>query len=196
MKSLKEQFAQELGSFPQREEPNALLTEDIVSALLEPWSGEQYSELMAIVSMLEGINLLTQTFHWKTGGNSFFGDHTLYQRIYEGLDAQIDAVGEKAVGLGSARLANSEHIMQGMDTFLMFVRSNNMVTQGAGSMTEALVRRAKYAITLFVETTEKYIAILDKKGYLTRGLDNLLSGILDQHEGYIYLLKQRQETSV
>ena len=191
MRSLKEQFAAELANIPDRPEPTGVMTRDIVSAVIEPFAGEPYGELGAVVGMLEGLNVLMQTYHWKTNGDSFFGDHTLFQKIYEGIDTQIDAVGEKAVGLGSGRLASAKDIVAVMDTFLLYVRENQSVTRGAENMADALARRAKYAEDVFVETTEELMNSLKEKGYLTKGLDNLLAGILDQHEAYGYLLKQR-----
>lgn len=191
MRTLKEQFAAELANIPDRPNPSNLMTQDVVSSVLEPFSGEPYGELGAIIGMLEGLSVLMQTFHWKTNGDSFFGDHSIYQRIYEGIDAQTDQVGEKAVGLGSSSLVSDKSIVESMDVFLLYVRSNSSVVHGSADAAESFMRRARYAEEVFIETVEKFITLLTEQGSLTKGLDNLLGGILDQHEGYAYLLKQR-----
>lgn len=185
MISLKEQYEANLAGLSR------LVTEDLYSRMLEPWQYETHAELGIILSMLEGMGTLMQTFHWKVNGDSFYGDHLLYQRIYEAIDSQVDLVGEKAVGVGSAGLADSEKIIQAMEIFLSDIRENQDVTRDADNMKDALARRAAYAVNTFIETTDKCIVSLKEKGFLTRGVDNLLAGILDSHESFAYLLKQR-----
>lgn len=190
--TLKEQFASELGF--QAQSP-ALNSMDITTSVLEPWMNEPNSELMAIVAMLYGINSLAQNFHWKTSGESFIGDHKLFQKIYEGVMPQIDMVGEKAIGLGSKTLASPIKVSKASLAFVERIFENQSIVQGAENETSAMFRRLGYAESMFIETTEKFMLNLDKKGSLTKGLDNLLAGILDTHETFLYLIKQRTEQS-
>jgi DNA-binding ferritin-like protein len=190
--TLKEQFASELGF--QRQSP-ALNSMDITTSVLEPWMNEPNSELMAIVSMLKGINTLAQSSHWKTSGESFMSDHGLFQKVYEGVVPQIDMVGEKAVGLGSKTLASPIKVSKASLAFVERIFENQSIVQGSKNEADAMFRRLGYAESMFIETTEKFMSDLDKKGSLTKGLDNLLAGILDTHETFLYLIKQRTEQS-
>lgn len=192
-KTLKEQFASELGFGPTQSP--ALNSMDVSTAVLEPWMNEPMSELMAIVAMLKGLNTLSQSFHWKCSGETFAGDHELFKQIYEGVIPQIDSVGEKAVGLGSPSLASSTKLAKASLAFIDVINSNQVIIQGSKNKTDAMFRKLGYAEAMFIETTEKFMEDLLKKSSLTKGLDNLLSGILDTHETYLFLLKQRTEQS-
>lgn len=192
-KTLKEQFASELGfGSPQSPVINSM---DVSTAVLEPWMNEPYSELMSIVAMLKGINTLAQSFHWKCSGDTFVGDHELFKQIYEGVIPQVDLVGEKAVGLGSSSLSSPTKLSKASLAFVEVILANQSVVQGSKNKTDAMFRTLGYAESMFIETTEKFMEDLIKKSSLTKGLDNLLSGILDTHETYLFLLKQRTEQS-
>lgn len=189
--TLKEQFSNELG-FEQGHSLNVpTMSNDISATVIEPWLNEPYSELAAIVAMLKSLNTITQSFHWKTSGESFLGDHLLFQKIYEGVLPQIDSVGEKIVGLGSGVLANPLSIEQGSTAFTRLVVENQSIKIGSNSEADKMFRTAGYAVAIFIETVEGFMKDMDKKGYLTIGLENLLAGILDEHETFLYLLKQR-----
>jgi len=42
-----------------------------------------------------------------------------------------------------------------------------------------------------VEIGEGTVSVLDEQDSLTPVMDNMLAGLLDVHEGYVYLLQQR-----
>lgn len=163
--------------------------EALHSKVVEPFSGEKYAELGAMVGMLEGLSVLFQTLHWQINGNSFYGDHLMFQRIYEATDEQIDGVAERAVGLGTRHLADSSKIVKSMDIFLDHIRSNTVMEMN--DIGYSFAKRGKYALEMFIETVEKMYSELKEKGLLTSGLDNLIQGILDVQEGHLFLLKQR-----
>lgn len=188
IRSLKEQFAKELGFDNQSE---SLKSRNLASSLFQPWDNQPYSELMAIAAMLRAINTLNHSFHWKASGDSFYGDHLLFQRIYEGVLPDIDALGEKAIGFGDGQLSNPLKLIQAEKAFLTSVLTNDSIVNGAKNDADRMFRRAGYAESLFIETTEAFMKDLESKGLLTKGIDNLLAGVLDTHEGYLYLLKQR-----
>lgn len=173
-------------------DPNPLQTESTLSQMLEPWSGQQYGELGAILGMLEGLYVLFQKCHWITQGQSFYSDHLLYQRIYETIREEIDAVGEKSVGLGSPTLVSAQRRIKGMDKFIQCVEFKCQQTyQHSGNVENTYAKKALVAEKMFIETTTKLIDVLKQQNLLTRGLDNHLSDLLDSHEAIVYLLKQR-----
>lgn len=192
--TLKEQFASEL-DFPNSDMEAPVMSNDISASVLEPWMNEPYSELMAIVAMLKALNTITQSFHWKTSGENFLGDHMLFQKVYEGVLPHIDSVGEKAVGLGTGSLSSSIKLQKASMAFIEAVFSNQAIVQGAADEADKMFRQAGFAVATFIETTESFKKELDQKGSLSTGLDNLLAGILDEHETFLYLLKQRTKQS-
>ena len=54
-----------------------------------------------------------------------------------------------------------------------------------------LAKRSYLAEMNFLKVMAHLAEHLKECGTLTRGLDNMLQGIEDKHEGHVYLLKQR-----
>lgn len=144
------------------------------------YNGEDYSCLAVLLGYMRGLQLLQHSHHWQTQGNSFYGDHLLFQRIYEGMTGEVDTIGEKVVGLGQPSLTNyfKQHSL--MKMFLDNVTSKDNYFQ--------VSLRAEL---MFCALGEVIMDGLKNKGLLTVGLEQALGTILDTHETYIYLLKQK-----
>jgi len=155
--------------------------------LFVTYGDAKYAELGVFIDLLRALSLLHHTHHWQTQGSQFYGDHLLYQRLYELADGQIDMVGEKAVGLGSADLVLARHSLENMRRYIEAIEDSDMMDAPALKM----AKRSLLAEKSFITAGEKMMDQLKSKGLLTRGVEQLLGTILDQHEGLLYLLKQR-----
>lgn len=151
------------------------------------YGDSQYAELGVFVDLLRALSMLHHTHHWQTQGSQFYGDHLLYQRLYEMADAQIDMVGEKAVGLGSPELVMPKHSLENMRRYIEAVEDTDIMDAPSLKM----AKRSFLAEKSFITAGELLMKQLESKGLLTRGVEQLLGTILDQHEANVYLLKQR-----
>lgn len=151
------------------------------------YGDSKYAELGIFIDLLRALSLLHHTHHWQTQGPQFYGDHLLYQRLYELADGQIDLVGEKAVGLGSPELVLPRHSLENMRRYIEAVEDGDIMDAPALKM----AKRSLLAEKSFITAGEKMMDQLKSKGLLTRGVEQLLGTILDEHEGVLYLLKQR-----
>ena len=147
----------------------------------------RYAELGIIIDLLRALSMLHHTHHWQAQGSQFYGDHLLYQRLYELADGQIDMVGEKAVGLGSPELVMPRHSLENMRRYIEAVEDSDIMDDAALKM----AKRSLLAEKSFITAGEKMMDQLKSKGLLTRGVEQMLGTILDEHEGVLYLLKQR-----
>lgn len=164
-------------------EPNLdIVTDNMVSE----WGSVPYPELSVLLVHLKFLSAVHQNHHWITKGEPFYGDHLLFQRLYECVTGEIDAVAEKAIGLGST--ANVDLVLQTSQCFKL-VQGYGMTTT-IPQPTE-LAKRSYLAEMNFLKVTSHLVDCMKECGTLTRGLDNLIAGIEDKHEGNIYLLKQR-----
>lgn len=159
-----------------------IVTDNMVSE----WGNVPYSQLAVYLVHLKFLATVHQNHHWITKGEPFYGDHLLYQRIYESVTGDVDALAEKAVGLGSP---------QCVDICLQTAQCYKLV-KGYGMTStiptpSELAKRSYLAEVNFLKVAAHLADDLDECGLLTRGLDNLLQGVEDKHEGHIYLLKQR-----
>lgn len=151
------------------------------------YGDSKYAELGVFIDLLRALSMLHHTHHWQTNGSNFYGDHLLYQRLYELADGQIDLVGEKAVGLGSAELVLPRHSIENMRRYIEAVEDGDIIDAPALKM----AKRSLLAEKSFITAGEKMMDQLKSKGLLTRGVEQMLGTILDEHEGLVYLLKQR-----
>ena len=158
-----------------------------IEDLFITYGDAKYAELGVFIDLLRALSLLHHTHHWQTQGSQFYGDHLLYQRLYELADGQIDMVGEKAVGLGSADLVLARHSLENMRRYIEAIEDSDMMDAPALKM----AKRSLLAEKSFITAGEKMMDQLKSKGLLTRGVEQLLGTILDQHEGVLFLLKQR-----
>lgn len=165
--------------------------------LFMTYGNEKYAELGVFVDLLRALNFLHHTHHWQTNGATFYGDHLLFERLYTKVLDQIDSVGERAVGLGGAQLVPYRHSLTNMPVFLGAIDEvGDISPAGDTNVSTKMVKKSLLAEKSFITAGEKMMETLKNKGLLTRGLEQLLGTILDEHETFVYLLKQRLTMSV
>lgn len=160
--------------------------EIVTSNFVAEWGGRPYSQLSIVLVHLRFLAMLHQTNHWISKGDPFYGDHLLFERLYGGVTGEIDTVAEKIIGLSTTQnvelnmqLSQLVKVASGFGTAMM-------IPQASG-----LAQRSLQAEMNFIRVAEAARNSLKENGLLTTGLDNMLAGILDVHEGHVYLLKQR-----
>jgi DNA-binding ferritin-like protein len=147
-------------------------------------AAESRGPLAELLTLLQALALMHQAHHWATRGESSYGDHLLFERLYNDIVPEIDAIAERAtwksgpstLDLTSWMLANS--LPQAME----FLSSPSETRPAQASLT-AEIR--------FTQRMGELTEALKVAGGLTRGVDNLLAGIEDTHEKHLYLLNQR-----
>jgi len=119
------------------------------------------------------------TAHWTVEGTSY-GDHLLFERLYEGFTKEIDALAEKMVAMFGAEAVNFPEQMKWQ-----------ALLAHEWDQEPDLYRRA-WAIEQFLQThfLKTYEAL---KGLqqMTLGLDDFLMATANAHETNVYLLGQR-----
>jgi hypothetical protein len=150
------------------------------------WNSVHYGALSALLAHLRFVYFVHQFYHWTAGGTAFYGDHLMFQRMYEKTLEEIDDLAERAIGLGSND--NVDLLMQFQTIVPLIKGFGQSVTHGRDS------NAAKRALELECELLmmiDKTIEHLEMDGLMTVGLDDLLPNIKANHEGHVYLLKQR-----
>jgi len=178
MQPIISQLSNEISGQVENIQVDKLLSDTILKCGLAP-----YSELVSILGMLRALEILHQTHHWQAEGSNFYSDHLLFGRLYEAAHEDIDSLGEKIVGLGNSKLVGFSIHAVTISSWLVNIKSFGT--------SDAAPRRSLEAEQMLVSLVETVMERLKQKNLLTRGLENLLGGIADKHEGLIYLLKQR-----
>lgn len=142
----------------------------------------EWAPLAAFLAVTEGLQVVHHSHHWQTKGENFYGDHLLYQRLYEAVLGEIDLVGEKLIGVSNdVSLTNYFKRVKAMEMFLKAVTHSD----------QPYIVVSHDAELTYVRMGGELMDRLEQDGLLTRGLEQMLGNILDKHEEHIYLLDQR-----
>lgn len=142
----------------------------------------EWAPLAAFLAVTEGLQTIHHSHHWQTKGENFYGDHLLYQRLYEAILPEIDLIGEKLIGVSQdVSLTNYFKRIKSMEMFLKAVTHSD----------QPYVVVSHDAELTYVRMGGELMDQLEQAGLLTRGLEQMLGNILDKHEEHIYLLEQR-----
>lgn len=164
-------------------EPNIhVFTENMLSE----WGGTPYAQLSVVLVQLKYLYALHQNHHWTAMGDPYYGDHLLFQRLYDGILPEIDLVAEKAIGLASTENVSLPLVHSQVLKLISGQGTASMIPQSSD-----LAKKSLMAEMNFLTVMKHLCDSLKECGLMTHGLDNLLAGIEDKHEGHVYLLKQR-----
>jgi DNA-binding ferritin-like protein len=150
------------------------------------WGSVPVPQLSVLVVHLRYLAMIHQTHHWTAKGDPFYGDHIMFGEMYSKTQDEIDAVAEKAVSFGTT--SNVDLTLQ--TTQLMRLVQGYGMSQTIPQSTE-LAKRSLMAEINFIKTLNVLVCAMKENGTLTNGMENLLGGIEDTHEGHVYKLKQR-----
>jgi DNA-binding ferritin-like protein len=139
--------------------------------------------LLQILAILRALEWSHQTAHWKVRGEPFYGDHLLFQKLYQAVGEEIDTLAEKIVGVYGPDALKNLSVLSDTHQFIA-----NHAATGAGDssyqcalqMEEHLQRALKLAYDE-----------LKASGEMSLGLDDFLMATANAHETALYLLRQR-----
>lgn len=145
-----------------------------------------FLELGALVAVLRTAAIVHQSHHWQTSGPSYYGDHLLFERLYNDSQPFIDQVAERTIGSGG----NPDLLCPKVQTALMDKITDQCPTVSTSSEMVGCSLEVERCVLNCVNDARE---TLENKGQLSNGTDNLLQGVADKHEEFIYLLQQRQQ---
>jgi DNA-binding ferritin-like protein len=146
----------------------------------------EWAPLAGFLAVTEALQMLAHSHHWQTKGENFYGDHLLYQRLYQDVQAEIDLVGEKLIGV-------SQDV--GLTNYFKRVKAMEMFLKAVTHSDQPYIVVTHDAELAYVRMGGELMDQLEQAGLLTRGLEQMLGNILDKHEEHIYLLEQRVKAS-
>jgi DNA-binding ferritin-like protein len=138
--------------------------------------------LIILLGMLRALKWLSWNGHWQVKGNSFYGDHLMLERIYEGkLDEQIDTLAEKLVCLYGSDCIDSPYL----------IGSFNECVEQAKKAQTCPIRRVLHVLQYVQGHFAQTYKIGTSAGRITLGMDDFLMASANEQETFIYLVQQR-----
>ena len=142
----------------------------------EKMDEESCKVLSLYVCFLRGMALVHQNNHWAALS---FGDHLLFQRLYEETQEIVDEAAERVVGLCG------ELMYEGKESFI----AAKFAAESKDSI-KSLLESSLAVERYFSELVKKTYEHLKDNEELTLGLDDLLMSQASVGESHVYLLKQ------
>lgn len=143
--------------------------------------------LQDLLAKLRVLRWHYHTTHWRVRGESFYGDHLLFERLYAGdapsLDDQIDGLGEKMVAYYGRDVVSSQSIWPDATVFM----------QSSLKSSECPYKQALVMENEVQKSIQKAYSTMKADGSMTLGMDDFLMALANERETPIYLLQQRAE---
>ena len=159
----------------------------LVEKMVMDYNNATWCELPIIVSALRALSFTHQINHWVASGDPFYGDHLLFERLYNQSSGEIDTVAEKSVGLGGSSIMNPSHQVAHEALLMQILCPSNSTLPNS----EELARRSYEAEMHFMGILDILTKKMEMEGNWSIGVENMLGQIADTHESHVYLLKQR-----
>jgi DNA-binding ferritin-like protein len=136
------------------------------------------------VASLRSIYLIEQQAHWRTKGLGFYGNHLLFERLYQAAAADADAAAERFIGLFGEDAVDAKAQAEFIGKVL-----------AKYSDKEEQLEIALAVEKDFISYGNQFYDELDKADLLSLGLEDMLPEINAHREAACYLLQQALDKS-
>jgi DNA-binding ferritin-like protein len=135
------------------------------------------------IATLKAMSLVFQHSHWTTKGPPFYGDHLLFERLYNDALKLLDMAAEKYIGV-----FGDQSLDYDLQTKLLAgILSKFSKLEGSPiPMCLAVVKS-------FLGLSEQASKLFEDDSLMTLGLADMLGAISDKCEEFAYLLQQTQD---
>lgn len=148
-------------------------------------------ELVYHIAWLRVLSIWFQHAHWSVGGQSSYGDHLMYERIYLAITEEIDALAEKAVGFTGVSAVDTH--VHGKMIGEMICAYPTPTRAGEATM---IASTGLAMVSDYIDTINETYTTLKGQGKLSMGLDDFLMALVSKLETQAYLLKQRVRATI
>lgn len=132
------------------------------------------------IATLKSIALIHQHNHWTTRGVAFYGDHLLFERLYNSALEDLDLAAEKFIGV-----FGDDVISYDMQTELL-----NKVLSKYSKLEGSPLEMSLAIEKEFLQFSTAAYDCFEVEGKMTLGLDDMIMAIASNREESVYLLQQ------
>lgn len=141
-----------------------------------------------ILAHLRALQWVYWTSHWAAAGPSYYGDHQLLQRLYEGtpsINDAVDSLGERMVSYFGPRAVNPAVVSARVDELVRPYREHSPTFQEMLLLEGGLNQAVKKA----------WQANQNQQDTFSLGMDDFLMSLANERDTAMYLLQQRARTA-
>jgi len=135
--------------------------------------------LQETLAVLRALSWSHYASHWQSKGSNFYGNHLLFQRLYEAVDDEFDTLAEKLVAYFGEEAVKMD---DAMDRAKVWVEK--------WSKTGDVVDRALNAEQDLQRVLAEVYDRIKNSDDMSLGLDDYLMAVANTHETHLYLVQQ------
>lgn len=135
--------------------------------------------LCSVLATLRAQAISYQTSHWTAAGEAFYSEHLMFQRLYESILGEVDALAEKLVCFEDD---------DGVDMVEQTEKIHLLCKEWA--KTDCPIKRGLESEVFVQKVLEDAYEEITKADQMTLGLDDFLMATANSHEENMYLLKR------
>jgi DNA-binding ferritin-like protein len=132
------------------------------------------------IASLKAMALIHQNSHWTTNGVPFYGNHLLFERLYDSSLDDLDLAAEKFMGLFGDEVLDYDLQAELLNKLLL--KYSNL----EGSPLEMSLSIEKD----FLKLSEDTYKCFEEESKLSKGLDDMIMSIASNRETSVYLIQQ------
>ena len=132
------------------------------------------------LATLKAIYLIHQHSHWTTKGSDFYGNHLLFERLYEAAQKSADEAAEKFI-----RVFSEDALDLGFQNELL-----EKVLAKFKTASEDPTERSIAAEKQFLQLSQQAYDAFKADEVMTLGMDDMIMSIANKSEEAVYLLQQ------
>lgn len=140
---------------------------------------EVIKQFQWLLALIRAQYLMYQECHWTTSGPEYYGNHLLFQRLYESVQDEADGFAEKMIGLCAKGSVDPSAVMR-----------KTLYWHERWMSKEDLHERGWASELDFQKVIHDLYEVLDKNDLKTMGLDDMMMAMSSNHETHQYLLRQ------
>lgn len=153
----------------------------VASRYLQAQDEGPQTMLRDLLAYLRAMHFVHWTTHWQVKGDPYYGDHLLFQRMYEAMPEEIDTLAEKIVAdFGPEAVAAPDQVVHMAAEVDLLYEEDTDPIERALAMEQALQ-----------DDLKDIFDTLEKQGAMSLGMEDFLAALASAHETNIYLLRQR-----
>jgi DNA-binding ferritin-like protein len=132
------------------------------------------------IATLKGMAQIHQFNHWTTKGKDFYGNHLLFERLYDSTLKDLDTAAEKFIGVLGEECIDYDLSADLLNKILLKYKD----LEGSPAEMSLAIERD------FIQFSKSAYDCFEAEGKLTLGLDDMIMAISSQREESVYLLQQ------
>jgi DNA-binding ferritin-like protein len=158
---------------------------DVIKKIIKKLSKNENNDefipvFQKLLAHLNYLNIFYHTAHWLSKSERYYADHLLFQRLYEGVEDEIDKLAERSIVAGGE---DSVDRQKALDYMVQKEKEVKEMQQANKSFIDVSIKLEEDFLQMLADDTKR----------MSQGTQTILDDMASLHEEHLYLLTQRNK---